>query len=281
MQYFLLIMVIVLSSSQNIFQKQYNLKASKPNVFLFSTFTSLAALLFFVISSGFKLKFLAELIPYSAAFAISYSAATVGLMMAIRFGSLALTSLINSYSLIIPAMYGMIFLKEPVGVNAYAGIVLLLISLLLLNFKKENVKFSLKWVIAIIVAFVGNGMCSTTQKIQQLHFSGEYKSEFMIIALFIAALIQFIFAFREGGIKREITSCAKLAMPNGIFNGIVNLLVMILTGLLPNAILFPSISAGGIILSCLIALLIYKEKLTRIQAVGYLLGIVSVILLNL
>ena len=281
MQYLLLILVIIFLPLQNICQKQYNIKESNPNVFLFMSLASLSALVFFLASSGLKLNFTFGILFYSAAFAASYAAACIGLILAIRFGSLAITGLINSYSLIIPALYGIIFLKEPVGVRVYVGIVLLLISLFLHNIKAERVKASVKWFIFLAMAFIGNGMCSTVQKMQQIRYGGEYKSEFMIIALAIAFVIFSVCAVYRGVKKNKIISCVKFALPNGIFNGAVNMLVMILTGLIPNAVLFPSISAGGIVLNCLAAVFIYKEKLTSIQIVGYIMGTSAVVLLNL
>lgn len=283
MQYLLLIMVIVLVSLQNVFQKQYNIKTKDANIFLFGGFTSLAALVFFVLSSGFKLSFAIEFVPYSIAFGITYAAATIGLVYAIRYGSMAISSLVISYSLLIPTMYGVLFLNDNIGVIAYAGIALLLVSIFLLNAKKDaDMKFSLKWLICILVGFVGNGLCSTIQKMEQIAFDGSYKSEFMIIALVIASVLLLVTAFfQKGDIKKEAKLCATLAIPGGIANGVVNLFVMLLTGLIPNAILFPSISAGGIVLSFIIALFVYKEKLSKVQLLGYILGISSVILLNL
>ncbi len=282
MQIFLIFLAAVLMSAQGVFQKQYNIKTKSPNVFLFTMAVSLAALVFFVVSSGFSLNFTISILPYSVGFAVSYAAATCALVYAVRCGSLAITNLILSYSLIIPTLYGIIFLKDNIGFNTYIGIALLLISLFMLNKKDsdEKVNFSVKWLVFALISFVGNGMCSTVQKIQQMKFEGAYKSEFMIVALLIVSIIMFIGAIVQGNIKKEIKGCVKYATACGIANGGVNLLVMILSGLVPNAILFPTLSAGGIVLSFIIAVFIYKEKLSKVQLVGYLVGIVSVILLN-
>ena len=67
----------------------------------------------------------------------------------------------------------------------------------------------------------------------------------------------------------------------GIANGIVNFFVMVLTGLIPNAILYPSISAGGVVLGFFASVLIYKEKLSKLQLTGYFIGVLSIILLNI
>ena len=283
MHYLLLIVVIILTSAQSVFQKQYNLKVKNPNVFMFSGILSLSAMLFFVVSSGFKLSFTEEFLPYSVGFGLSYAAALIGIVYAIRYGSMAISNLVVSYSLMIPTLYGVIVLKDDVSFIAYIGVLLLLVSIFLLNAKKSEMKFSLKWVISAGVAFVGNGMCSTFQKMEQIRFDGGYKSEFMIAALIIASVVLLIMAAIQNGNreKNELKLCVKLAGISGIANGVTNLFVMLLTGKMSSAVLFPSISAGGIVLSFFIAIFAYKEKLHKVQITGYVLGVLSVILLNL
>ena len=282
MKYLLLISDIVGITAQNVFSKQYDLKCKNHNVFIFTAVLSLFAMLFFIVSAGGKLNFNAEFVPYSIGFGIAYGAATVGLVYAIKTGSLSISMLVMSYSLIIPTIYGIVFLKDPVHTGTYIGIILLMISLFMINMKKEDTKFSLAWIIWVIISFAGNGMCSTVQKMQQLHFDGAYKSEFMIVALAVVIVISVIVGFLQPGNKKdEFTECLKYAPMSGITNGIVNMLTMMLTAMIPNAVLFPSLSAGGIVLTFIISIAVYKEKLTKMQLVGYAAGTVSVIMLSL
>jgi len=283
MQYLLLMVVIAFCALQTVLQKHYPRVSTKPNVFLFSSISTFTAMLFFVVTSGFKLEFNAEFIPYSIGFGLAYACAMFGNVLSLKLGSLALTSLVTSYSLLIPTLYGMIFLKEPISVLGYVGIALLIISIFLLNAKKENTMITVKWVIVVALTFVTNGLCSTVQKMEQLTFNGGYKNEFMIVALLIAGTFLMVIALLQkgGNLKTEAKLSIKTAIPNGLANGVVNFLVMVLTGLIPNAVLFPSISAGGIVLSWILATFVYKEKLSRVQLAGYMIGIVSVICLNL
>ena len=282
MQYLLLLVVILVTSSQNIFMKQYSVKSSKQNQILFSAISALVAMVFFVISSGIRMNFKWEFVPYSVGFAIAYAAALMGVNLSIASGPLSVSSLVTSYSLIIPTLYGIIFLKDSLKGTAYIGIALLLISLYFINMKKEAAKFSIKWLIYLGIGFVGNGMCSTIQKMQQLKFDGAYKNEFMVVALGIAAVFLMVIVFmRKGDVKAELRECRIYAPLNGIANGATNLLVMILTGLIPTALLFPSISAGGIAIMFFISIFVYKEKLSKMQMIGYGIGMLSVILLNI
>ena len=72
-----------------------------------------------------------------------------------------------SCSLLLPSFYGIIFLSEPIGIKLIVGIVLLVVALVMINYEKDAVPSSLKWAICAVLAFVGNGMCSVVQKLEQ------------------------------------------------------------------------------------------------------------------
>ena len=278
----LLISIILGVSAQNIIKKPYTQKSGGKGAFIFGAFSSFAAMLFFVVTSGgFKLE--AGLVPYALGFALSYGAAVVFSVLATACGSLSLTALIISFSLMIPTFYGLIFLGDPIGVGLIPGLLLLVISLVLINKKSVSVKITRKWLVYVFFAFVGNGMCSTVQKMQQVAFDGAYKNEFMIIAL--AAVVFGLLIVSLITERADIVKCAKLgwylALGCGIMNGVVNLFVMLLSARMPVSVMFPLVSAGGIVITYLVSRFIYKEKLTKIQLIGFALGTASVVLLNI
>lgn len=270
-------------SGQSILKKAYNVKTERKGAFLFSAISVFAAALFFLAISRFDLHFRWEILPYAFAFALSYGAAVLMSLLAIKLGSLSLTSLITSYSLIIPTFYGLFFLDEAVGPLFYIGLSLLCISLFLMNAKHAGARITLPWVAAVFLAFLGNGICSTVQMVQQKTFEGKYKSETMIIALLTVFLVMLALALiRE---KKEIAPAIKagglLATACGAANGLCNFLVMVLAVRMDASLMYPIISAGGILLTGLVSLLLYKEKLSREQYLALLLGTASVVLMNL
>ena len=116
----------------------------------------------------------------------------------------------------------------------------------------------------------------------QIKFDGAGKNEFMIIALLISFVAIFAIAlvFERNNIAKKITAGAHLYIICGLSNGLVNLFVMMLA-VWPASVVFPIISAGGILLTTIIGVTVYKEKLTVIQIIGMVLGTVSIILLNM
>ena len=244
-----LITIIAGCAAQNVLKKAFTNKRGNGGVFFFGALTALAALLFFICSGG-KLNWEPGLWPYSLGFALSYGAGTVGAVAAVHYGPLALTGLMTSYSLLMPTLYGLIFLKDPIGVGLFPGLALLVISLALITRRNDEAPITLKWGIFVALAFLGNGMCSVVQKMQQVAFDGGCKSEFMILALLLGggALLR-----ERKELKENLKAGWYLAVPCGLSNGLVNLFVMILSALMPVSVMFPLISVGGIVTTYLFA----------------------------
>ena len=277
----LIILVILGTSTQSLTRKGFSLKHNAP--FLFSFLSVGIAMLFFIVSAGKNFIFSWDYIPYAIIFALGYGSATVFGFFAITHGSLGLTSLVTSYSLIIPTFYGILFLNEKPSPMLYIGLVLLFASIFLINFVKGEKKPTIKWLIFVTLALFGNGVCTTAQKVQQLNQNKAYKNEFMAVALFLVTLVCLIFAlcYHKKDFKPVFTKpVIIIPVICGVANAVVNYLVMVLSRL-PASLLFPVISAGGIILTGIISLTIYKERFTKQQILGMILGILSVVFLNL
>ena len=192
----ILLSIVVLGITvQSVSRKSFNGRADN-GAFTFSAASCLLALVVFIFTSGGKMEFTAEVIPYSILFALSYTAATVFIFLSIREGSLALSSLIVQYSLIIPTVLGFALWDEKITVGAIIGIILLLTSLALINSKGDEGEKNItpKWLLYVLIAFIGNGLCSASQKGWQMKSGGLYKNEFMIIALSISFIIMALIA---------------------------------------------------------------------------------------
>lgn len=277
-----LIIIILGISSQNILQKEFNKKTFGKGVYLFTLLSSLSAMLFFSLTSG-KLDFNAAIIPYSLLFAVSYAFCIIFNFLAVANGSLSLSALLISYSLIIPTSYGLIFLDEPIGKGLIPGLLFLAVSLFLINKRNESVEITFKWLLYVFLAFMGNGMCTVIQKIQVLKFDGEYKNEFMIVALLVVGImIGITMLITE---RKDVCTYIKkgwyLGILCGVANGIANLFVLILTGRMSVSVMFPLMSAGGLIVTFFVSKFLYKEKFSKKQIAGFVLGVLSVVFLNL
>lgn len=287
MNYFLLFLTALFIVFQKIIQERYNTKC-KSGVFLFSGMISFFAMCFFMAVNR-DWSWNHHLILPAVGFGLSYAAGTVFVVLAIKNGSLAKTTLITSYSLLVPAFAGLIVLREPIGIYMAVGLILLVTSLWLTNYRKqssvEKEKFSFKWVIFVTLGFIGNGMCSTVQKLAPHYIDSTVLNQnmYMIVALGLssAVLITASFVTKETDLKATLRFGSPLALLCGLFNGAVNYLAIYLNQYIPASVMFPVLSASEIVLIFSYSLLICHEKFTKKQWAGFAIGVVSVVLLNL
>lgn len=283
----LLLSTILATAAHRVFSKEYTMRI-RNGAFTFSVLNISAAIIIYIIFGGISFNFPPSLFLYAILFAICFTAAAVFGLLSIATGSLALTCLIISYSPLIPTSYGLLFLGEPASVTLFVGLAFLAISLVLINCEKkgEQKKITFKWVVFVILALIGDGAKSTMLKVQQLDFNGLYKNEFLVIAFAISALACLVIALckekehisfnlRVGGIYGIIC---------GLLTGVINLVVSLLSSParnMPASVMFPLMSAGGIICSLCVACFLYKEKLSKLQLLGLFLGIVSIVFISI
>ncbi len=285
--YLLLLIMPVISCGQHVAQKQYTLSASTPNAILFSGITAFMALIFFVVTSGLDLSFNIKLLPYSLGYAVSYSSAYIGTVLAVKYGSMAIASMVLSFTLIFPTFYGVIVRGDELGILKIIGLIFLFSAILLSKTHTtfEGKKTSAKWLICVIVAFLGNGVCSISSNMQ-IDFVGipageDYKHEFMIIALSVSTILLVICGlFYSNNIKEDFKACTKYAIGNGTCNAAANLINLSLIGKIPNTVIYPTSSGLSMIVTFLMCLLVYREHFRKRQYVGYCFGVISIILLN-
>ena len=284
MNYLLLFLTILAVFLQSIMQKEFNKKTKNRGAYIFNSIASLFAAIVFLLSDKDGFCFQKALIPYVIAFGILFATAVLFIFLAIREGSLSLTSLLKSYSLLVPTFFGVFYFHENISIVFSVGLVFLVVSILLINMKKEDTKMSMRWWIYILILFVANGSASVVQLLQQKNFLGQYKSEFMMCALLLSSAIFFLlsmFAERKCAIEC-VKSGGLYAMSMGVLLGLANLLLMtLISSDMPSSIIYPVMSGGGVLIAALGSVIIYKEKLTIAQTIGIASGVVSIVLMNL
>ena len=279
-----LIVTTVATSAQGFFKKYLNERCKKSE-FTVSAMITFFALLFFVVFSR-DIKLSPDFLPYSAAYGVCYACAAVTYVLALNYGSLALTQLVIAYSCVIPLAYSLMC-GETLGVFRIIGILFLFSSLIVTYYRKEKgdkeSAISLKWVILVVLMFISNGMCGVLSRMQQLKFSGIYDNSFMLASLILATLLISTAAIiRERKTMTEaIWRGALFSFGSGLSNGIANYFGLIALALVPNAVVYPVKSAGGLVLTALMSIFIFKEKLRVAQYVGVGLGILAMIFINI
>ena len=155
----------------------------------FNTVKVGSAFLLFLLISLHSLSFHFETLLSASAYGLALFFSTLFGYLALACGSLALTSSIVSYSVVIPVVFGIIFLEEDINAVKLCGFVLLLVSLMMLKKPTKDVGGNKKWLLYLAITFLCNGTMSIIQKLHQTTFPLQYRNEFTIYSMFICLLL--------------------------------------------------------------------------------------------
>ena len=258
--------------------------------FVFTGIVSLFSMAFFLIKDLLTdgvFTFKPEILMFSILGGFLYGMASVLTYEAFSKGSYALSNLILSYALVFKILYGLIIQgeTEDSSVFTYIGFAVLAISIYLIKGKGEGEKkpVTVYWLICIILSFVGSGMYGVVQRIQQKVFSAQYDNEFMVMALgFSAVALIAIGLIKEKNRIKPLYAKGNLyAVGAGAFNGLTNMTSLIINTMFLISRSSVLITGTKLLLVFLISVIFYKEKFTKTQIVGAVMGAAAVILFNL
>lgn len=202
-------------------------------------------------------------------------------LTALSKGPMHITVLITSSSMIISALSGALFFNESFSVGKAIATVMLLCFIYISLGRSGNTEIKKGWGIICIVTFLLQGIIGILQKVHQ---TSQYKDE---IFLFLASAFMFSFAFSailSGGIKKERVFGKRqyiFAVVCGLCTFLMNFLNLKLSGILPSQIFFPLVNGGAIVITSIVSVFFFKEKLTKTQLVGLVGGFCSLILICL
>jgi drug/metabolite transporter (DMT)-like permease len=262
--------------------------------FVFNAVSSFAAAIVLLCWGGFG----TQISAFTALLGIIFGAVTalqgITNIAALQIGPMSYTSVIISFSTLISALSGVMFFGEDLGWSQIVGIVLMLVSFV---FAAKNdgdeKKANLKWLLLCLVAFAATGGIGIMQKVHQ---SSEHRGElnaFLIIAFIssavICALLAVVLKMRENKAASEEAkspNCNKqfwimlaIMITGGACAAANNKFNLYLSGVMDSAVFFPIVNGGGLVLTTLAAVLLFRERLTAKQWFGVVFGIASVVFL--
>lgn len=178
--------------------------------------------------------------------------------------------------MIIPTMSG-IFLGENFSVAKLCIVFILIIFIYLLVQKSIDTKFNKKWILCSALAFVFQGTVGVLQKIHQRSIHKAEVSAFLFIS-FICAIIFCV--LRNWGGDKTISLSKQTVFVGLVCGGCtfgMNYINLKLSGLLPSQLFFPLVNGSAIVLSSIMSVILFKEKLSKKQTIGLIGGIISLV----
>lgn len=265
---------------------------------LYNALTAIICSLTLLSLSGGKLS----ISPFTIFLAVIFGFVTVVQQVAnaaaLARGPLSYTTVIGSMSTVITAFSGLIFFGESISVTQIIGVVLMLFCLVL-SVKKDTdkeKKAAARW---LVLCFITCFATSAIGILQKLHQSSVYKSE---LTAFLIIAFAFSFVFSAANIviiklkypknnesgkivfhkkKSPLLILVAIFVAAGIGIALNNMINLYLSGTVPSAIFFPIVNGGGLILTTLVSVFFFRERLARPQWIGITLGFIATMLLCL
>ena len=282
---------LVCSTSNKIFSnKQPSVALKSLGVSIFS----LVSCLTLYIWDGFG-----NISTFSLVFGILFGVVTflanIMLLSAFSLGPWSYTYVMICLSMLMPAFSGALFWGDKIGILQYVGTLLMIVCIILsVDKKADDKKANIKWLLCTVAAFLMSGSIGIMQKVHQ---TSQYKNElngFLIVSFFAGAVLSLVSALiskikekqgteKKEGIKswKEIVALAVIFVLIGVSTAANHKLNLYLSGVLPSAVFFPAVNGGPLVLASLTAFIFFKERLSKKQWIGLLIGTAAVFLLTI
>lgn len=202
--------------------------------------------------------------------------------LALKHGPLAYTTLIMAAAAIIPALSGAIAFGEVITWKQIAGTALMAISVFLAVDRSGNArKASYRWLLFCLAAFLMNGSIGVLQKIHQSSDARGELDMFLIVAFAVSTVFSMLLTRAPHAEKKETFGgkALLLAVAAGVFNAGNHVINLYLSGVMDSMIFFPMVNGVGLLLSILAAVIVFRERLKRLQWTGIAVGFAAVLLL--
>lgn len=216
----------------------------------------------------------------------------LGALFIFMFNMMALTSQRNGLSvaavaskmsLVIPVIAGIWMYNESLSILKVIGILLALVSVYLTSVKnKNNLRVNKKLLILPLILFLGSGIIDTTIKYaENTHVPDGEEPIFSAICFAMAFLVGIVLLIREATQKRFLNLRSVLA---GLILGVPNyfsiyFLIKTLKAGLESSVVYPINHVGTVLLTSLLGILLFKEKLIPKNYIGILVAIIAIVMI--
>ena len=286
---FLLLLLSILGASLNSAVMHKANLTEKGAIYKFNLFGALVWCVCLFIANGGRLHFDTTALLWGCVYGVTQALFILFKTAAMNSGPVSITTLIGNCSLVISVVVCFILWNEPISLADMIGLVLLMIGLSLTTYKKSNGAFTKKWALLSTLFLVLGAGVGITFKAFSKSGGTAHTSDMMIVAAFVMLISYTAICLFTGGFASKSNKYTKkekrlfiiLALVSGLLSCLYNRLNIYLSGALDGVIFFPSFNGGVVVLSTVVSMIIFKEKLSAKQLIGLLLGISGICIIGI
>lgn len=204
-------------------------------------------------------------------------------MVSQKFG-VAAVSVAVKMSLVVPVLFAVFYYGESFGITKILGVVFALAAVYLATRKPSKTKGHISLIFLPIILFLGSGFLDAfitynQQELVPIAEHGYFTSLLFLVAAVIG-VIWFLVQWLRGKSRprwKSILGGIALGIPN--YGSIYFLLKALDYRNLESSVIFPVNNVGIVALSVICGRFLFSEHLSRVNKIGILLAIVSIVLM--
>jgi len=275
------------STLQNYFCK--NLFKTKGDNFAFTSVYYLVAVITVFIFNGCKIGKVSLFTVWdSILYDLMLTMELYCMLEALKHGSMSLTNMFIMASIMIPIIPSWIFWGDPITWNQVVGILVMFVAIaFILNIGSDlsKDKFNWKWFTYSFIAFVGSGMAAVADKLLTISEYADQTNDFVCVGLGFAVvfmvLVLLLIRKKEPVTMKMTPKVLVPTMISGAAYSFLCLITMWVVAILPASVAYTVNNGARLIIITIIDVILFKEKIRKLQYVGLGLGIVGVVLLSI
>ena len=202
-----------------------------------------------------------------------------------QVNGVSVASVAGKMSVVIPVLFGILLYNESVTLLKISGILIALVAVYLASVKEETKIEKQNNLIYPLLLFIGSGAIDTTLKYVEINFVAKedvsiFSGTLFGIAAFFGILILLFKTIKKTetfGFKNVIAGIA-LGVPN--YFSIIFLLKALQVEGFESSTLFTINNVGIVIVSTLIGVILFKEKMTTKNIIGVFLAILGIVMVT-
>jgi len=197
---------------------------------------------------------------------------------------ISVTAVSGKMSVVITILFAYFFAKEDITLLFVIGLILSILSIYFITIKKE-LHIDKRYLILPVIVFLGGGMIDTSLKVLQQAYSQDIPLSTISYSIFLGAFIAgtSIYLVKE---KSNFSSWEWKSVKAGVALGVPNyfsifFLLSAIEGFsVKSAFVFGVNNVGVVLVSTLLSVLIFKEKLEPKNQWGLLLAVLSIAIIS-
>ena len=239
---------------------------------------AVTAALFFI-GNGFRCEFHS----FSVMMAVATSTLTVSYTLVgfkiMEQGSMAFYMIfLMTGGMIMPYLWGLIFLEEPLSLLRTVGLIALVVSTVISN--QGSGKANTKQIFMCVAVFILNGFTSVVSKEHQISASSVPAIDFLILdslaKMVICTVLYLLLKKKQTNPRKKESLKGFLFIPVvAATGGGSYLLQLIGAEHLPATVLYPMVTGGTIIFTAVAGRVFFKEKISKKMALAILICVIG------